>query len=63
MNFVNYFKSKTVWLGLVTVVLSWAQQTVSESGLTPEQVTVVGSILGGLIVALRAVTKTPISEK
>jgi hypothetical protein len=61
--FVNYFKSRTVWFGLLVVVLSWFQQAVGESGLSSEQVTVVGSILGALIIALRSVTTVSLEEK
>jgi carboxylesterase type B len=61
---MNYFKSKTVWFGLLIVILSWVQQAVAQfDGLTPDQITLIGSITGALVVWLRAVTTTAIEDK
>lgn len=56
-------KSKTVWFGLAIGVLSVLQSSLSQVGLTPEQLSVVGPIVGTLIIALRAVTTQPLSDK
>jgi hypothetical protein len=60
---VGAFKSKSVWLGLLVVVLSWAQTTIGDAGLTPDQLGVAGSVLGALIVWLRGLTTKPLAEK
>jgi len=57
------FKSRTVWLGLAVTVLSWLQQVVSGAAIPAELVSVVGTVIGGLIVWLRALTTKPLAEK
>lgn len=57
------FKSKTVWLGLAVTVLSWVQQVVSGAPIPAELVSVVGTVIGGLIVWLRALTTKSLEEK
>jgi hypothetical protein len=57
------FKSKTVWFGLAVAVLSWAQSVLGSSGLSPEQVGPIGTIIGAAIVWLRAVTSVPLEHK
>jgi hypothetical protein len=56
-------KSKTVWLGVVVAALSALQASLGTSGVTPEQLGIVGPILGALIVWLRSVTVKPLSAK
>lgn len=56
------FKSKTVWLGLAVAVLSWVQTTLTTS-LSPEDVGIAGTIVGGLIVWLRSLTTTSLADK
>lgn len=56
-------KSKTVWFGLILNILCWLQASWMEAGLTPEQLGVTGSIVGTLIIILRAITTQPLSEK
>lgn len=56
-------KSKTVWFGLILSILSWLQASWADAGLTPEQLGVTGSVVGTLIIILRAVTTQPLSEK
>ena len=60
---LNAFKSKTVWLGLAVTVLSWVQQVVSGAALPAELVSVVGTVIGGLIIWLRALTTKPLADK
>jgi hypothetical protein len=57
------FKSRTVWLGLAVTVLSWVQQVVSGAAIPAEVVSVVGTVIGGLIVWLRALTTKALAEK
>ena len=57
------FKSKTVWLGLAVTILSWVQQVVSGAPLPAELVSVAGTVIGGLIVWLRALTTKSLEEK
>jgi hypothetical protein len=56
-------KSKTVWLGVVVAALSALQAGLGDAGITPEQLGIVGPILGALIVWLRAITDKPLSQK
>jgi hypothetical protein len=63
MGVGNYFKSKTVWFGLLVVILSWAQQAINQVGLSPDQISLVGSILGAIIVWLRTMTTNSINDK
>jgi hypothetical protein len=60
---LSAFKSKTVWFGLVLAVLSWVQGALNGSGLTPDQIGYVGTIVGALVVWLRTVTTVPLSQK
>jgi hypothetical protein len=57
------FKSKSVWLALAVVVLSWIQATVTEAGLTPDQLGLAGTVLSLLMVWVRALTTKPLTEK
>jgi hypothetical protein len=57
------FKSRTVWFGLLVLVLTWAQSVISDSGLTSDQVHWVGSLLSAAIVALRSVTTGSLADK
>lgn len=57
------FKSKSVWLALAVGVLSWVQATVSEAGLTPDQLGVAGTVLSLLMVWVRSLTTKPLTEK
>ena len=57
------FKSKTVWLGLAVTILSWVQQVVSGAPLPAELVSVAGTVIGGLIVWLRALTTKSLAGK
>ena len=57
---LNALKSKTVWLGILTAVLPYSDTiTGIATGISP----VAGSLLGALIIVLRAVTTQPLSEK
>lgn len=60
---VGAFKSRTVWLGLAITVLSWVQQVVSGAAIPAEVVSVVGTVIGGLIVWLRALTTKSLADK
>lgn len=57
------FKSKSVWLALAVVVLSWVQATVTEAGLTPDQLGVAGTVLSLLMVWVRTLTTKPLADK
>lgn len=57
------FKSKTVWLGLAVTVLSWVQQVVSGAALPAELVSVIGTVIGGLIIWVRALTTKSLADK
>jgi hypothetical protein len=56
-------KSRTVWLAILTAVLSVLQGFVFKLPVTPGEQAVIGSVLAALIVILRAVTTVPLSEK
>lgn len=57
---VQALKSKTVWLGLATVILPYSDAiTGIATGISP----VAGAVIGGLIIVLRALTTVPLSEK
>lgn len=56
-------KSKTVWLGLVIAILSWVQSVIFQSGIDPDQLGYVGTVLGAIIVFLRSKTTTSLSDK
>jgi hypothetical protein len=59
----QYFKSKTVWLGIAVGALGLVQATLAAS---PMDTSYSGAVLGGigaLIVWLRSMTVTPISAK
>lgn len=60
---LNAFKSKTVWFGFLVAVLSWVQTVINGAGLTPDQVGIVGTVIGAVIVWLRSVTTAPLSDK
>ena len=58
------FKSKTVWFGMAIAALSWLQQFLGTlEGLTPEQVTLIGSGIGTIVIWLRLVTTVSLTEK
>lgn len=52
-------KSKTVWFGLAVAVLSWVQSIGGDIGLSPEA----GTIIGAIIIGLRAITNQPLAQK
>ena len=56
-------KSKTVWFGLLLAVLSWLQSVLNSSGLSADQLAIIGPVLGAVVVWLRSVTSVPLSEK
>lgn len=62
-SILNSFKSRTVWLGLIVTVLSWVQSVIMDAGLSSDQVGLIGTVLGALIVWLRSLTTQPLSEK
>jgi len=62
-SILQAFKSKTVWFGLLLAVLSWVQGTLNGSGLSPDQIGVVGTVIGAAVVWLRSVTSVPLNQK
>jgi hypothetical protein len=57
-------KSKTVWFGMAIAALSWLQQFVGTlEGLTPEQVTIIGSGIGTVVIWLRLITNASLTQK
>jgi hypothetical protein len=56
-------KSKTVWFGLLTALLAWVQSTVNGAGLSPDQLGLVGTVMGLVTIWLRTKTTQPLSEK
>lgn len=56
-------KSKTVWLGVVVAALSALQAGLNDSGVSPEQLGVVGPLLGVVIVWLRSITTSSLVDK
>tara|TARA_Y100000817_G_scaffold314959_1_gene316499 strand:+ start:37691 stop:37888 length:198 start_codon:yes stop_codon:yes gene_type:complete len=55
-------KSKTIWLGLVTSVVSVVAAKFPElSAFIDDNWNVIGAILGGLIIVLRGLTGKPLS--
>ena len=57
-------KSKTLWLGLLTSVVSVVGAKFAETReFLDEHWNVVGAILGGVIIILRGLTGTPLSLK
>lgn len=60
---LQYFKSKTVWFGLLLAVASWVQTIIVGAPLPAELVGVVGTVVGAIVVWLRSVTNAPLSEK
>lgn len=56
-------KSKTVWLGVLVAALSAFQAGLGDAGLSPEQLGVVGPLLGVVIVWLRAITNSSLLDK
>jgi hypothetical protein len=58
------FKSKTVWFGMLVASLSWLQQFVGTlEGLTPEQVSLIGTGIGSIVIWLRLVTNVSLTQK
>jgi hypothetical protein len=56
--------SKTVWFGMLVASLSWLQQFVGTvEGLSPEQVSLIGTGIGSIIIWLRLVTNVSLTEK
>lgn len=59
----NWFKSRTVWLGVIVGVLGVVQTTMQTAPL-PEPWGGLGlTVLGAVIVGLRGLTTGPISDK
>jgi len=57
-------KSKTVWFGMAIAALSWLQQALpGVEGLSPEGVSILGSLIGVGILTLRALTVESLSAK
>lgn len=57
-------KSKTIWFGMAIAALSWLQQALpGVEGLSPEGVSIVGSVIGFAILGLRVLTTTSLAEK
>lgn len=57
-------KSKTIWLGLLTSVVSVVGAKFPETkGFLDEHWNVIGAILGGVIIILRGLTGKPLSLK
>lgn len=57
-------KSKTVWFGMTVAALSWLQQFVGTlEGLSPEQVSLIGTGIGSIVIWLRLVTNVSLTEK
>jgi hypothetical protein len=57
-------KSKTVWFGMAVAALSWLQQFVGTlEGLSPEQVSLIGTGIGSIVIWLRLVTNVSLTEK
>jgi|TARA_R100001530_G_scaffold77441_1_gene54248 hypothetical protein len=55
------FKSKTIWLGLLTSIVSVAAAKFPEaSAFIDDHWNIVGAILGGIIIVLRGLTKRPL---
>ncbi len=54
-------KSKTIWLGLLTSIVSVAAAKFLEaSAFIDEHWNIVGALLGGVIIVLRGLTKRPL---
>lgn len=57
-------KSKTIWFGMSIAALSWLQQALpGVEGLSPEGVSILGSIVGTIILALRVITVESLASK
>ncbi len=57
-------KSKTVWFGMTVAALSWLQQFVGTlEGLSPEQVSLIGTGIGSIVIWLRLVTNVSLTQK
>jgi hypothetical protein len=61
--FLNVFKSKTIWFGLLLAIVTWFQGFMNNSGLSAQQLAVVGPVVGLVVVWLRSVTSVPLSQK
>ena len=61
----SIFASKTFWVNALTSVISMGTYLVDSSIFTdnPEFVAIAGTIIGALNVALRLITKEPVSIK
>ena len=54
-------KSKTIWLGLLTSIVSVAAAKFPQAAeLVDEHWNVIGALLGGVIIVLRGLTKRPL---
>lgn len=58
---IQAFKSKTVWLGILSSAWGLVQGFMAAGDFSREAVTALGT--GILIIALRAVTTKPLSQK
>lgn len=57
-------KSKTIWFGMAIAALSWLQQALpGVEGLSPEGVSILGSLIGAGILALRVITVESLASK
>lgn len=57
-------KSKTIWFGMAIAALSWLQQAIpGVEGLSPEAISIVGSLVGTVILALRVMTVESLADK
>jgi hypothetical protein len=57
-------KSKTVWFGMTVAALSWLQQFVGTlEGLSPEQVSLIGTGIGSIVIWLRLVSNVSLTQK
>ena len=55
------FKSKTIWLGLLTSIVSVAAAKFPQAAeFVDEHWNVIGALLGGVIIVLRGLTKRPL---
>jgi len=60
---LNIFKSKTVWFGLLLAIVTWFQGVVNNSGLSAGELSIIGPVVGLVVVWLRSVTSVPLSQK
>ena len=59
------WKSRTVWLGYLTMALAAAQEVLAQFQvvLKPHTYAIIGACLGALIVMMRLLTKLPVENK